>query len=66
VAVARRLDRPHIVRYRCESCEATHQRPVTEQSDGMCPACGWPMRIDAVFHDRRRVSVPVAVDRRAA
>ncbi|MFL5896681.1 MAG: hypothetical protein ACJ76Z_16400 [Thermoleophilaceae bacterium] len=50
--------------YRCEQCRASRSREVTAPEAGMCLACGWPMRIEDVFSDRRIVSVPVLVDRR--
>ena len=57
---------PNIVRYKCEQCQATHTRPVTEHSDGMCTECGSPMRIEDTFKDRRNVPAPVLSDRRTA
>ena len=66
-AVARgQPDRVHVVVYRCESCLQTISRAMTEHSDGLCPACGEPMRIDAVFPDRRDRDEPVEAERRAA
>ena len=62
-----RVQRPlkvHIVTYTCESCGADHTRPVGLATDGMCPLCDCPMRIEDLFSDRRIVSVPVKFDRR--
>lgn len=56
----------HIVTYQCEHCRATHNRAVSEHSDGMCSHCGFPMRIDDLFSDRRIVTLPVPADRRDA
>jgi hypothetical protein len=54
----------HIVTYQCEHCLATHTRPAGERTDGMCANCGYPMKIEDLFGDRRFVSVPVQADRR--
>jgi len=54
----------HIITYRCESCGAEHTRAAGMTTDGMCKSCGWPMRINDMFADRRIVSVPVQSDRR--
>jgi hypothetical protein len=54
----------HIVTYRCEQCHATQSRKISEHSDGICAKCGFPMRIDDLFSDRRNVEVPVLMDRR--
>lgn len=54
----------HIVTYRCEHCLASHTRSVGRHSDGMCEHCGFPMRIDDLFSDRRIVTIPVTSDRR--
>ena len=54
----------HIVSYTCDRCGATHTARVGLHTDGMCPACGSPMKIDDLFSDRRLVSVPVPDDRR--
>jgi transcription initiation factor IIE alpha subunit len=55
-----------VVVYRCERCEATLSRQTTEHSDGLCPLCGEPMRIDDLFSDRRDEQRPVPLERRAA
>ena len=60
----RRPGKVHIVTYRCEQCLATHTRSAGEDSDGMCDECGFPMRIDDLFSDRRIVTLPVNTDRR--
>ena len=54
----------HIVTYTCESCGAEHTCAAGMRTDGMCKACGYPMRINDFFGDRRIVSVPVRFDRR--
>jgi hypothetical protein len=54
----------HIVTYQCEHCRATHTRAVGDHHDGMCRQCGFPMRIDDLFSDRRIVTVPVLAERR--
>jgi hypothetical protein len=56
----------HVVTYQCEQCLATHTRPVREHGDGMCTQCGFPMRIDYLFSDRRIVTLPVPAERRDA
>ena len=55
----------HIITYTCESCGAEHVRHAGVTTDGMCAICGFPMRINDMFSDRRIVSVPVLHDRRA-
>ncbi len=62
--MGKRLGLVHVVTYRCEQCSAIHSREVTAHSDGLCRDCGFPMRIDDVFSDRRIVTVPVLIDRR--
>lgn len=54
-----------IIRYSCEHCGATHTSEAGIRSEGMC-ACGYPMRIDELFSDRRIAMLPVAFDRRGA
>lgn len=54
----------HIVSYTCEHCLATHTCKAGMNCDGMCHECGFPMRIEDLFSDRRIVSVPVLEDRR--
>ena len=54
----------HIVKYTCESCGAEHTRSAGMHTDGMCKVCGFPMRINDLFGDRRIASVPVTLDRR--
>jgi hypothetical protein len=66
VGVRRRPGISHIVVYRCESCRASETRVIGGSADGMCGRCGWPMRIDELFSDRRIVTVPVTKDRRVA
>lgn len=51
--------------YSCEHCGHEHTCEAGEHSDGMCSACGFPMRIADLFSDRRIVRVPVQFDRRA-
>jgi rRNA maturation endonuclease Nob1 len=58
--------RIHVVVYRCELCEQSLARAMTEHSDGVCRSCGSPMRIDDVFADRRSFERPVELNRRAA
>ena len=60
----RRPGLSQIVTYRCESCWATESRIAGSATDGMCGRCNSPMRIDALFSDRRIVEVPVIEDRR--
>ena len=55
-----------VVIYSCELCSESRGRAMIEHSDGLCPACGEPMRIDAVFPDRRDRDEPVEAERRAA
>ena len=59
-----RFRSPRIVSYTCEHCGATQTCPVGMAADGMCAACGSPMRIEDLFSDRRIVSMPVPEDRR--
>jgi hypothetical protein len=67
VAVAGgQADNVHVVVYRCETCFRTISRAMTAHSDGLCPHCRWPMRIDDVFADRRERTRPIALERRAA
>ena len=54
----------HIVTYTCEQCGATAASQAGVDSDGMCPTCGSPMRIEDLFSDRRIVTLPVDEDRR--
>lgn len=54
----------HIVTYQCEHCLATHTRSVGERTDGMCSNCGYPMKIEDLFSDRRFVTVSVPAERR--
>jgi DNA-directed RNA polymerase subunit RPC12/RpoP len=54
----------HIVEYTCESCGATQTCQAGVDSDGMCPTCGSPMRIEDLFGDRRFATLPVDDDRR--
>jgi len=54
----------HIITYTCENCGADQTRPAGAGTDGMCQSCGYPMRIDDMFSDRRRLSVPVLFERR--
>ena len=54
----------HIITYTCEQCGAEHTRRAGVTTDGMCRSCGFPMRINDMFSDRRIVSVPVRFDRR--
>jgi hypothetical protein len=63
--VQNRLQKVHIVTYTCEHCGATHSCQAGFHSDGMCASCGFPMRIQDLFTDRRIVAVPVLWDRRA-
>jgi hypothetical protein len=41
-------------------------RVVSPQAEGICVVCSEPMLIDDLFADRRSVSMPVPMDRRAA
>lgn len=50
--------------YTCENCGASHTCEAGVQSDGMCPACALPMRIEDLFSDRRIATLPVQDDRR--
>jgi DNA-directed RNA polymerase subunit RPC12/RpoP len=54
----------HIVSYSCDHCGAEHTSEAGLHSDGMCSACGSPMRIEDLFSDRRIVTLPVSVERR--
>jgi transcription initiation factor IIE alpha subunit len=54
----------HIVTYICEQCGATQTAQAGIHSDGMCAACGSPMKIDDLFGDRRFATLPVDDDRR--
>ncbi|MEA2497330.1 MAG: hypothetical protein QOJ29_5241 [Thermoleophilaceae bacterium] len=54
----------HIVTYTCEQCGANHTCEAGIHSDGICASCGAPMRIDALFSDRRIVTLPVPFERR--
>jgi transcription initiation factor IIE alpha subunit len=54
----------HIVTYICEHCGRTQTAEAGIHSDGMCPACGSPMKIDDLFSDRRFATLPVDDDRR--
>ncbi len=56
--------RQHIVTYECEHCGAEHTCPAGVHNDGMCSRCGYPMRIEDLFSDRRIVTLPVRKDRR--
>ena len=53
-----------IVTYECEHCGAEQTRAAGVHNDGMCTRCGFPMRIDDLFSDRRIVTLPVTFDRR--
>jgi hypothetical protein len=55
----------HIVEYNCEHCGAGQTRRAGVHNDGMCSACGFPMRIADLFGDRRIVTLPVTFDRRS-
>jgi transcription initiation factor IIE alpha subunit len=54
----------HIVNYICEHCGATETSQAGVDSQGMCPKCGSPMKIDDLFSDRRFALLPVDEDRR--
>jgi hypothetical protein len=54
----------HIVSYTCEHCGAVHTCQAGFHSDGMCASCGFPMRIEDLFSDRRIATLPVMFDRR--
>jgi hypothetical protein len=54
----------HIVTYVCEQCGATQTNEAGLASDGMCPGCQAPMRIEDLFSDRRIATLPVDDDRR--
>jgi hypothetical protein len=64
--VRRTPDKARVIAYRCESCGQAQLRLVSPQAEGICHRCDEPMRIDDLFVDRRRVEVPVLMDRRAA
>jgi hypothetical protein len=57
---------PQIVAYSCEYCGASKTRTAASHSDGLCRTCGWPMRLEHMFSDRRFVNLPVELERRAA
>lgn len=59
-----RLAKVHIVAYSCEQCGVDQTSPAGVESDGMCPRCGSPMKIDDLFRDRRIALLPVDDDRR--
>ena len=54
----------HIVSYTCEQCGTAQASPAGVHSDGMCPKCGSPMKIEDLFSDRRIVTLPVDEERR--
>jgi hypothetical protein len=54
----------HIVTYTCEYCGAEQTCQAGMHADGMCHSCGFPMRIDELFSDRRIVTLPVPHERR--
>jgi len=54
----------HIVRYVCEQCGTKQTNQAGLTSDGMCPKCGSPMRIEDLFSDRRIATLPVDDDHR--
>jgi hypothetical protein len=54
----------HIVTYVCEQCGTTQSSEAGVKSDGMCPVCRSPMRIEDLFGDRRFATLPVDDDRR--
>jgi transcription initiation factor IIE alpha subunit len=56
--------RIHIVQYICEQCGSAQANEAGIHSDGMCPTCGSPMRIEDLFVDRRIVTLPVDEERR--
>lgn len=60
----RKTQKVHIVTYSCEQCGARHNCVAGVDSDGICAACGFPMRIADLFEDRRSISAPVLFDRR--
>ncbi len=62
--VQRRPLKVNIVSYTCDQCGATHTARVGLHTDGMCLACGSPMKIDDLFSDRRLIALPVPEDRR--
>jgi hypothetical protein len=55
----------HIVSYTCEQCGTTHSCEAGLHCEGICTKCGSLMRIEDLFSDRRIVSLPVRVERRA-
>lgn len=57
--------KPKIIAFTCESCGAEHTGPAGFSTEGMCPICGRPMRIDDLFGDRRSKSWPVPRERRS-
>lgn len=54
-----------IIEYTCEHCGAVHTRPAGFATEGICPVCESPMRIDDLFSDRRIALLPVQQDRRS-
>jgi hypothetical protein len=54
----------HIVTYNCEHCGATQTAQAGIRTEGMCSACGSPMKIDDLFSDRRFATLPVDDERR--
>jgi Zn finger protein HypA/HybF involved in hydrogenase expression len=54
----------HVITYECEQCGATQTAEAGTSSEGMCPKCGSPMKIDDLFSDRRIALLPVDADRR--
>jgi rRNA maturation endonuclease Nob1 len=54
----------HIVTYVCEQCGKTETSKAGVKSEGMCHACGSPMRIEDLFGDRRFATLPVDDERR--
>jgi rRNA maturation endonuclease Nob1 len=54
----------HIVRYICEQCGRAQTAEAGIHTDGMCPVCGSPMKIEDLFSDRRFATLPVDDDRR--
>lgn len=54
----------HIVTYICKQCGTEQTAEAGVHSDGICPVCGSPMRIEDLFSDRRFATLPVDDDRR--
>ncbi|HEX6714127.1 MAG TPA: hypothetical protein VF066_12110 [Thermoleophilaceae bacterium] len=54
----------HIVTFVCEQCGTTAAAEAGVQSDGMCPKCDSPMKIEDLFGDRRFATLPVDDERR--